>query len=269
MNGRAATLDAVIAVDWSGALTGSERKLWLCQVERGAVVRLASGRTRDALVDDVIATARRIPHVVAGFDFAFSFPAWFFAERGLPDARALWALAAREGEAWLRGPVTPFWGRGGSKRPELPAHVRRTEQAAGERAARQPSSVFKLVGADQVGAGSVRGMPALARLAAAGFAVWPFDDPRAGRPVAVEIWPRLLYAAPVVKSSADARAEYLDRHAPDIADEFRRAAAASDDAFDALTAALAMWDGRDGLAALPAARDAAERLEGRIWGPAP
>lgn len=265
----APALDAVIAVDWSGALIGSERKLWLCQVEGGAVVRLEAGRTRDALVDDVIATARRVPRLAAGFDFAFSLPAWFFADRALPDAHALWALAEREGEAWVRGPVAPFWGRGGTKRPDLPAHVRRTEQNAGERAARRPSSVFKLVGADQVGAGSVRGMPALARLADAGFAIWPFDDPRPGQAVAVEIWPRLLYVAPVVKSSAGRRAEYLDRHATAVADEFRRVAAASDDAFDALAAALAMWDGRAGLAALPPARDTAERLEGRIWDAAP
>lgn len=265
MSTATAAPDAVVAVDWSGALAGSERKLWLCQVERGTVVRLESGRTRDALVDDVIATARRLPRVAAGFDFAFSLPAWFFVARQLPDAHALWALAAREGEAWIRGPVAPFWGRGGTTRPDLPAHVRRTEHDAGERAARRPSSVFKLVGADQVGAGSVRGMPALARLAAAGFAVWPFDDPVPGQPVAVEIWPRLLYAAPVVKSSSDARAAYLARHAPGVADGFVQAAAASDDAFDALTAALAMWDGRAALAALPPARDATERLEGRIW----
>ncbi|HEY0779962.1 MAG TPA: hypothetical protein VGD56_18500, partial [Gemmatirosa sp.] len=104
--------------------------------------------------------------------------------------------------------------------------------------------------------------------AAAGFAVWPFDDARPGRPVAVEIWPRVLYAAPVVKSSAVQRAAYLERHAGGVADVFRRVAAASDDAFDALTAALAMWDRRASLAALPPARDPVERREGRIWEPA-
>ncbi|HEY0777885.1 MAG TPA: hypothetical protein VGD56_07950, partial [Gemmatirosa sp.] len=138
---RAATLDAVVAVDWSGALTGAERKLWLCEIDDGRVVRLESGRTRDALVDDVIATARRVPRLAAGFDFAFSLPAWFFDTHTLGDAHALWALAARDGEAWLRGPIAPFWGRGRTTRPELPAHVRRTEQDVGERAARRPSSV--------------------------------------------------------------------------------------------------------------------------------
>lgn len=266
MSDAGAAVEAVVAVDWSGALAGSERKLWLCQVEGGGVVRLEAGRTRDAVVGDVIATARRVRRLAAGFDFAFSLPAWFLAARGLPDAHALWALAEREGETWLRTPVAPFWGRGGTKRSDMPAHVRRTETAAGARAARRPSSVFKLVGADQVGTGSVRGMPALARLSAAGFAVWPFDAPCPGEPVVVEIWPRLLYTEPVVKSSAEARAAYLARHAPDVPDAFRAAAARSDDAFDALTAALAMWDRRDDLAALPPARSREEEVEGRIWG---
>jgi len=194
-----ASIDAVVAVDWSGALAGSERKIWLCQVEGGGVVRLDAGRTRGAVVGDVIATARRVRRLAAGFDFAFSPPGWF-------------------------------------------------------------------LGADQVGTGSVRGMPALARLATAGFAVWPFDAPRPGEPVAVEIWPRPLYAEPVVKSSAGARAAYLARHAPDVPDAFRAAAARSDDAFDALTAALAMWHRRDELATLGPAGDETERVEGRIWG---
>jgi hypothetical protein len=42
---------------------------------------------------------------------------------------------------------------------------------------------------------------------------------------------------------------------------------ASDDAFDALTAGLALWRARDAIAALPPARDAVEAREGRIWSP--
>ena len=38
-------------------------------------------------------------------------------------------------------------------------------------------SIFQLVGNGQVGAGSVRGMPLVARLRAAGLAIWPFDAP--------------------------------------------------------------------------------------------
>lgn len=256
----------VIAVDWSGALAGAARKIWLCEVDRGEVVRLENGRSREALADEVVEAARRSPRLAVGFDFAFSLPAWFLADRGLADVHALWRLAAAEGERWLTEPVAPFWGRAGVKRPEMPAETRLTEREAGARAARRPSSVFKLVGPDQVGAGSVRGMATLARLAAEGFAVWPFDDPAPGRPVAVEIWPRLLYAEPVTKSSEAARAAYLAAHAPALGESFREAATASDDAFDALTAALAMWDRRASLARLPRAASPEVRLEGWIWG---
>lgn len=65
----------------------------------------------------------------------------------------------------------------------------------------RPKSVFQLVGAGQVGRGSLYGMQALHRLAAAGFRIWPFDPP--GRPLVVEIFPRLLTRA-VVKSNAQA-----------------------------------------------------------------
>ena len=51
-------------------------------------------------------------------------------------------------------------------------------------------SVFQLVGNGQVGRGSVRGMPHLARLRAEGFAIWPFDGARDR--LVVEIYPSLL-----------------------------------------------------------------------------
>ena len=51
-------------------------------------------------------------------------------------------------------------------------------------------SVFQLVGNGQVGRGSVRGMPHLARLRAEGFAIWPFDG--ASDRLVVEIYPSLL-----------------------------------------------------------------------------
>jgi hypothetical protein len=127
--------------------------------------------------------------------------------------------------------------------------------------------VFKLVGPDQVGAASVRGMPTLAALRAAGARVWPFDDAAPGVPTVCEIWPRAAYAEPVVKARPEARAAYLARHAPGLGAGLRDAATRSDDAFDAASAALAMWHHRARLAALPAARDRRERLEGRIWWP--
>ena len=131
----------------------------------------------------------------------------------------------------------------------------------------RPKSVFQVAGAGSVGTGSIRGMPFLRTLREAGFAVWPFDAPRGGEPLLLEIWPRLCYVEPLVKSSADGRAAWLARHAPSLAPAHRTAAERSDDAFDALASALALWQARDTLALLPPARDEREQLEGRIWVP--
>lgn len=259
-------LSHVVAVDWSGARVRPGKKLWLCEVRDGAVVRLASAPSREGLVDDLVALHHAADGPLAiGFDFAFSFPAWAFARTGLASAPEMWALAASRGETWLTGPRWPFWRAG---RPDdIPDELRRTEREVGARVKRGPSSVFKLVGGGQVGAGSVRGMALLPRLRDAGMAVWPFDDARPDGTTVVEIWPRLYYHGRVTKAREAARSAYLGAHHPELPDFAREAATRSDDAFDALTSALAMWAHREALGALPPARDDVERLEGRIWDP--
>ncbi|MET1002988.1 MAG: hypothetical protein ABWZ15_14345, partial [Acidimicrobiia bacterium] len=98
----------------------------------------------------------------------------------------------------------------------------------------------------QVGAGSVRGMPMLAALRDAGFAIWPFDPP-ADRTV-FEMYPTLLRA-----------------RAPDLA----LGTFPSPHARDATVSARVLWRYRDALRALPAAADATTALEGEIWDPLP
>jgi len=124
----------------------------------------------------------------------------------------------------------------------------------------QPKSVFQLVGAGQVGRGSLYGMQALQRLTAAGFRIWPFDAP--GLPLVVEIFPRVLTGR-VRKNSPSERERYLA--AVSMAVDFRRLAAASEDAFDAAISALAIAAAADELLALPDEPDYA--LEGKIWHP--
>ena len=85
--------------------------------------------------------------------------------------------------------------------PEVPPH-RDLCAAAGS----QPKSVFQLVGGGQVGRGSLYGMQALHRLAAAGFRIWPFDE--GGLPLVVEVFPRLLTGL-VIKSRQSERERYL------------------------------------------------------------
>ena len=253
---------SVVAVDWSGRATGERRHLWSAEAHDGELLGLVSGRTRDEVIDELVARADERPGVVVGFDFSFSLPRWFLRERGYADARALWDAATTDGEAWLRDCVPPFWGRPGRPRPDLPAHFRGTEAEIAAVGGIRPKSSFQIGGAGSVGTGSVRGFPALARLQDAGFAIWPFDAP-ARPPVAVEIWPRSLTGA-VVKSRPTARAAHLDHHLPDLAPEWRDAAIDSEDAFDAAVSAVVMSRHEAALRVLPALDDDA-RAEGRVW----
>jgi hypothetical protein len=134
---------------------------------------------------------------------------------------------SREAETWLADPQPPFWR---TRKPAGQAGFRRTELECGGR----PKSVFQLVGAGQVGTGSLRGMPFLPRLRER-FAIWPFDEPRL--PLLVEIYPRL---------HLDGSEQYESEHARDAA---------------AAALAMSRWPGD--WSRLP--REPAYSLEGRIW----
>jgi hypothetical protein len=256
----------VVAVDWSGRVRGEQRSIWLAEVRDGVVTRVECGRTRERLAQHLVELARDDDgRLVVGFDFSFSLPAWFLAERGITTADELWVAAARDGEAWLAACEPPFWGRPGRGRPTLPAHFRATELAVPAVGGVRVKSTFQIGGAGSVGTGSVRGLPVLARLRAAGFRVWPFHD-LPELPVVVEVYPRMFTGA-VVKSRADARAHHLATHAPEVDERVRAAAAASEDAFDALFTARAMWRHVEALTALPVVGDPVARLEGRVWSP--
>lgn len=256
---------SVVAIDWSGRATGERRHLWTAEAHAGELLRLEAGRTRAEVIDELVARADDRNGVVVGFDFSFSLPEWFLRDRGYDDARALWQAAATDGETWLRDCEPPFWGRPGRPRPDLPAHLRRTEAAVAAVGGIRPKSSFQIGGAGSVGTGSVRGFSALARLQDAGFAIWPFDTP-ALPPVAVEIWPR-TFTGPVVKSSATARAAHLDAAHRGFPRALRDAAVGSEDAFDAAVSAIVMSHHDAELRALPAV-DADLRLEGCVWSPA-
>jgi hypothetical protein len=216
----------ILAVDWSGARVGEHRAIWLAEARAGRLVRLESGRDREQLVAHLLQEAQRDPDLVVGLDFAFSLPEWFLHAQGIDDVSNAWDLVSREAEAWLRHPEPPFWR---TRKP--PGNgFRRTELECGGR----PKSVFQLVGAGQVGTGSLRGIPFLPRLRER-FAIWPFDAPRL--PLLVEIYPRL----------------HLDG-AGDFPNEHARDAAAS---------ALAMSHWAGDWHRLP--RNSAYALEGRIW----
>ncbi len=271
----------VIAVDWSGARTGAERKLWLAEVTGGDVVRLEDGRTREALTDELVRVAvearRAGERVVIGLDFGFGFPAWYLRARGWVSGHEAWrALTSLAVEDLLDQPSFPFWGRGARRtRPEALREdtdtppLRETERRLRGRA--RPFSVFQLVGAGAVGVASLRGMATLHAISQAGACVWPFDEDAGGAgAVVAEVWPRL--AAPHVnKSSADERVAHVRSLGEEVdgLDACEPAVRRTDDAFDALVAAVALWRAREALARLPDDSSPTERLEGRIWQPEP
>jgi hypothetical protein len=105
----------------------------------------------------------------------------------------------------------------------------------------------------------------LRELQDAGFSIWPFDEPRL--PMVVEIYPRYLTGR-INKSSAIARALYLQAHHADESREMLELAAHSEDAFDAAVSASCMQrfaGDFNRIASRP--RTAIDRLEGRIWSP--
>jgi hypothetical protein len=260
----------LVAIDWSGRTGADQRRaIWLAEATGGELVRLEGGRTRDELVELLIAEADRDPNLIVGFDFGFSLPAWYLQDRQLTP-RQLWALLAdealtlpmrRHGLArWMNSPELPFWTSSQAHARLRPEQMfRRTENDL-RLPGVQPKSVFQLVGAGQVGRGSLYGMQALHRLAGAGFRIWPFDPP--ALPLVVEIFPRVL-TGPVRKSAQSERERYLGS-VPMPAD-LRRLAGAGEDAFDAAISAVVMATRVEELAALPDAPGYA--IEGRIWRP--
>jgi hypothetical protein len=243
----------VIAIDWSGAQTGAERRIWRAEASSSGLTHLECGRSRSQVLADLLDVP---PRTVIGLDFAFSFPAWFLDELRLGSAAELWAYAAEHGERWLAECAPPFWGRPGKPRPVRVEHFRRTEHELRARGV-HPKSVFQIGGAGAVGTGSIRGMPLLHVLHERGFSIWPFDPP--GWPLVLEIYPRMLTGS-VTKSSALARQSYLAQHYPGLECE-------TEDAFDAAVSALVMACHASELAALPEASDAQVRREGWIWAP--
>ncbi|MGI9187337.1 MAG: hypothetical protein ACR2J9_07460 [Gaiellales bacterium] len=223
-----------IAVDWSGATTGERAKIWIAEAVDGELQTLESGRTRSEAITWVGERRAQVPSCVAGFDFSFSLPAWFLDAHGCASIDDAWTLVAEHGEAWLAACPAPFWGRPGRKRGDEP-QLRACEQGWNVRGI-VPKSVFQIGGAGAVGTGTLRGIPFLPTLRAAGWSIWPYDAPT--EHVVAEIWTRLLTGS-VAKSSADARRDWL-RANTSLRGRLLRAAIDSEDAFDAAACALVL-----------------------------
>jgi hypothetical protein len=264
VNGPEGRARDVVAVDWSGAARGAAARIWSAHAHRGELVDLAGGRSREEVVDDLVARRLACPGgLTVGLDFSFALPQWFTLQHGCHCIDDVWDLVAAEGERWLAECAPPFWGRAGRPRPEMPEHLRRAEVLAtsGGIAAK---STFQVNGAGSVGTGSLRGMPLLRRLHQGGFSIWPFHP--ASPFTVVEIYPRLLTGA-VHKRDPVARASYLRRAPWTIAPDLAARMVASEDAFDAGISALVMARHGADLARLRPTQDPVTLLEGDIWRP--
>jgi len=259
-----------MAIDWSGRSGADQRRvLWLAEASDGGLVRLEDGRTRAELVDLLIAEADRDPSLIVGFDFAFSLPAWYLQVRRLTP-RQLWELLADEAltpamqryglARWMNGPEPPFWTMSQDHARLRPQQMFRRTEHDMRLPGVQPKSVFQLIGAGQVGRGSLYGMQALHRLTGAGFRVWPFGRP--ALPLIVEIYPRVL-TGPVRKNSQGERERYLE--AVPLPPDLRRLAASGEDAFDAAVSAVVMAARVEELEAL--SEEPGYAIEGKIWAP--
>ena len=250
-------------MDWSGAVTGAASRIWMASARDGALHALSAPGSREAVGRALLERRADPAPVLVGLDFAFGMPAWYAAERGWREIGDVWTAARDEGEQWLRDCAPPFWGRPGMRRPHpLERGPRATECAGG---GVQPKSVFQVGGAGSVGTGSIRGMPMLLTLRAAGWAVWPFDHPSSH--TLVEIWPR-HFTGPVIKSSAAQRTRWLHDGAAVQRHDWRETMQQSEDAFDAGIAAMGM-SRMPITEALRMPSDPLSRIEGRICDPRP
>ena len=226
--------DAYVMVDWSAASTPKRgsHSIWIAAFERidGVLVeKLAENPPTRAqamtLLADLLSdfSARNLT-VLAGFDFAFGYPAGCLGD----DWRVVWKrvsalvkdgddnantrfTAAASLNAELSGAALPFWGHDGKSESETLQRTQCRDDAFPEyrlaeqgMSGRKPQSVWKLYGAGSVGSQTLTGIPRLRHLRhhpwiADVTRVWPFETGlrRLERSpewqiILAEVWPSLI-----------------------------------------------------------------------------
>ena len=247
-----------VAIDWSGAK--GER-------HAGIALALCNASTAPALVrpghrwsrGEVLHWLEQElpPDTLVGFDLSMAFAfgdagGYFPGETDMPaNARTMWALVEQIcGDEPHLGATTfadhpgtaPHFRRHGGREGAMfgggRGRFRQTEHAQA-RAGCRPYSIFNLVGAAQVGKGSLAGMRLLHRLQDQ-FAIWPFDPLPGSGSVLVEIYTTL---AAIAAGRSSARSKIRDYSALNAAlsalgsKPVRGDGALSDHAADALISA--------------------------------
>lgn len=283
--------DAYLGIDWSGA-AGRYTGIALAECAPGAGgPRLIAPEERDwsrsAVAAYLVRRLARGERLLIGLDFAFSFP-WIADEGYLAgrapqatDAFALWSLIEQASAGapdhfagpvvahaqfapsyWLRGPQPSGWRN----------DKRLTELACATATATRPETVFKLIGAKQVGKAALAGIRTLRAIrleAPRQVAVWPFEPPER-RSALVEIYPTLFRRQALGSLSKIKDRATLDRALGALGSGPAAGAPAtfSDHDGDALISAagLRYLDGQGGLFALGDAVSEQARYEGWIIG---
>lgn len=213
------TYEKYIGIDWSGAEGPYLKKLQVAVCETGeslpTLVLPLRGKQwrRDELVDWIIKEARQ-RRILVGADFAFTYPycdknAYFPGHPKSPEsASALWQAVDTICRSEPNFYAGQFYKDQGAPFSEYLCYqtykgthfdnnrLRIMEQACKVIGAR-PACVFKCVGPDQVGSGSVAGMRALHFLATNYgnvINIWPFDSVSQSKSTLVEIFPQLFFA---------------------------------------------------------------------------
>jgi len=206
------SFDRFIGIDWSGARGPKLKGIQVAMCEPGAAApRLVDnwgGAWRRSDLANWLARECESGAPLIGFDFSFTFPfcdrgAYFPDADGPQDAMGLWRLIeqACAGEPEYYGgafcnalPWKDHFLTGRSRGRRYESRRKSVEQACSDQGFGRPETVFKLVGASQVGKGSLSGMRVLLALKKSQprVQIWPFEAIKSERPVVAEVFPRLF-----------------------------------------------------------------------------
>lgn len=207
--------DRFIGVDWSGARGPGLRGLQVAMATDGrsppCLVSPPGGRklwTRRVFADWLVKTLSGNDRVLVGLDFAFSFPyhdtgEFFPCAPGTPStAFNLWRHVDETcggtegfyaGTFVEDGRYAPYFLLPEKRGERYEPRMRLTDKRCRCKGLGRPETVFKLVGATQVGKGSLAGMRVLHHLRRRmpHMRIWPFDRLSESRPaaIAVEVYP--------------------------------------------------------------------------------
>jgi precorrin-8X/cobalt-precorrin-8 methylmutase len=228
--------DSYMVVDWSanGTPKTGRDSIWIAHLRPGQAVALDNPPTRHAAMTRIAAMleeeARQGRRTLAGFDFAFGYPAGLAHALGpQADWRDIWAylhdhLTDGPDNANNRFDLAaslnarfpgdgPFWGNGLAR--DIPGLPRRKPQGWGDilpanrrladSLAPGAQEVWKLSGAGSVGGQTLTGIAALQGLRRRlPLSVWPFEAHDTAPAVLAEIFPSLIPLDPALHPVRDA-----------------------------------------------------------------